>query len=116
MGESEQARHTHRRQKQRRVCVCVSLWVGREGAAESEPHQTPKRDTVHQSVKSELSLSCARIGDPELVQPTLVPEMRAARRNSGFCPVGHRELVKVVEQGSDPVTVVEFGDMPSGSK
>lgn len=51
-----------------------------------------------------------------MVQPTLVPEVRAARRNSGFCPVCHRELVKVVEQGSDPVTVVEFGDMPSGSK
>lgn len=72
--------------------------------------------TVHQSVKRELSLSCARIGDPELVQPTLVPDVRATRRNSGFCPVGHRDLVKVVEQGSDPVTVAEFGDMPSGSK
>lgn len=43
----------------------------------------------------------------------LAPEVRAARRNSGFCPVGQ---VKVVEQGSDSVAVVEFGDKPSDSK
>lgn len=43
----------------------------------------------------------------------LAPVVRAARRNSGFCPVGQ---VKVVEQGSDPVAVVEFGDKPSDSK
>lgn len=92
----------------------VSVWV--EGMGESELHQTPNKDrySVSQSNVS-WGLSCARVGDPEMAQPTLVPEGMAVRRNSGFCPVGHRELVKVVEQGRETVTVVELGNMPSGS-
>ena len=112
--EREQHTHTQDRNREECVCVCGELWV--EGMGESELHQTPNKDrySVSQSNVS-WGLSCARVGDPEMAQPTLVPEGMAVRRNSGFCPVGHRELVKVVEQGRETVTVVELGNMPSGS-
>lgn len=88
--------HTQKTETEECVCLCVCAWKGRA-------HQTPNRDG-------------RSLGPLRPIQPTPLPEVRAAGMNSGLCPVGHRELVKVVEQGTDPAAVVGFGDMPFGGK